>query len=196
MSDGVDLPNRREEKRRQTHERIYQHAMRLFTEHGYEQVKVNHIAEAAGVSVPTFYAHYASKEDLILGLPSPEQIDALLATQPAHLSVGEQVRGGILVWLQHFGNEARERVLERWRIVAATPSLRIRAAEFERRTAEMILDAVRARADSAATLAMAEVTVTTLLAAYTQILLRWAEDEGRSCLEDVARQVLDELRRI
>lgn len=196
MSDGVDLPSRREEKRRQTHERIYEHAMRLFTEHGYDQVKVNRIAEAAGVSVPTFYAHYASKEDLILGLPSPAQIEALLATQPAHLPVADQVRGGIMVWLQHFGNEARERVLERWRIVAATPSLRIRAAEFERMTATMVLDVLRARTDGVAAAAAAEVTVTALLAAYTQILLRWAGDEGRACLEDVAEQVLDELRRL
>lgn len=196
MSDGGDLPNRREQKRRQTHERIYEHAMRLFTEHGYEQVKVNRIAEAAGVSVPTFYAHYASKEDLILGLPSPGQIEALLATQPAHLSVTEQVRGAILVWLRHFGYEARERVLERWRIVAATPSLRIRAAEFERMTATMVLDALRARPDGAAVAATAEVTVTALLSAYTHVLLRWAEDDGRTRLEDVAEQVLDELRRI
>ncbi len=196
MGDGAHLPSRREEKRRQTHERIYAQAIRLFTEHGYEQVKVNHIAEAAGVSVPTFYAHYASKEDLILGLPSPEQIKDLLATQPAHLSAAEQVRGAILVWLQHFGNEARERVLERWRIVAATPSLRVRAAEFERMTAIMVLDVLRARADDAAVAATAEVTVTALLAAYTQILLRWAEDGGRPCLEDMAEQVLAELRRL
>ena len=194
--DGGGPTSRREEKRRQTHQRIYEQAIRLFVEHGYEHVTVNRIAEAAGVSVPTFYAHYASKEDLLLALPSPDQVEGLLARQPAHLSVAEQVSRGILVWLRQYGNEARDHVLERWRIVAATPSLRIRAAEFERKTATMVLDALRARADVGAAAARAEVTVTALLAAYTQILLRWAEGDGRARLEDVAEQVLDELRRL
>jgi hypothetical protein len=47
-------PNRRQENRRQTHQRICQHAMRLFSESGYERVTMGRIAEAAGVSVPTW----------------------------------------------------------------------------------------------------------------------------------------------
>lgn len=194
MSDVTDAPNRREEKRRQTHERIYEQAIRLFGEHGFDQVKVNDIVEAAGVSVPTFYAHYGSKDDVLLTLPSSEQIEALLDAQPAGLPVPEQVRGGLRMWLQVLPPDARQQILERWRIVAGTPSLRIRAAEFERQTAQMVIDALHARAPEGRTSSSVEVTVTALLAAYTQILLRWAGSDGRARLEDVTEQVLDELR--
>jgi AcrR family transcriptional regulator len=195
MSGVTEPPNRREEKRRRTHQRIYDTAIRLFQEHGFEQVSVNRIAEASGVSVPTFYAHYASKEDLLLALPSTEEVEGLLDTQPAHLPASDQVRGAIRMWVQLNGPEARAHVLERWRIVAATPTLRIRAAEFERRTARMVLDAIEARSPDGSS-ATAEVTVTAILAAYTQILLRWAESNGTARLEEIAEAVLEQLRRL
>jgi len=44
--------------------------MALFDERGYEEVAIGQIAAAAGVSVPTFYAHYAGKDELIMALPA------------------------------------------------------------------------------------------------------------------------------
>jgi AcrR family transcriptional regulator len=196
MADVTARPNRREERRRQTHERIYRHAIRLFNEQGFERVKVNDIAEAAGVSVPTFYAHYASKDELLLALPSVRDIEGLIATQPAHLPVSDQVRGAIRTWVESYGAQDNEQILERWRIVAASPDLRVRAAEFERKTARMVFEAIEARSPEGARSSTAEVTVTAMLAAYTQILLRWAADGGEEPLADVAEQVLEDLRGI
>ena len=58
-------------------------------------MSVGQIAAGAGVSVPTFYAHYQSKEHLVMQLPTAEELTALLATQPADLPVGERIRRAV-----------------------------------------------------------------------------------------------------
>ena len=183
---------RREEKRRQTHERIFDEAMRLFRERGFDAVAVGDIASAAGVSVPTFYAHYDSKDHLILALPTSEDVARLLNAFPRDMPTVELLRAVMVTTLVEGGGiEDPERVLERWRIIAASPSLRLRAAGFERATAEMVLRALPPEErDNPHT----QVTVTALMSAYTQILLRWAESDGKRPVEEVLEEVLGALR--
>jgi AcrR family transcriptional regulator len=187
-----DAPNRRAESRRQTGERIYEAAMRLFHADGFENVTVNMIAKAAGVSVPTFYAHYSSKETMLMPLPTREELAAVLAP-PTNLPMADRARAGILSWLEIIDRTQREPVLERWTIIARTPSLRLRTAGFERATAALVLEVLRA--ENAHDVAPAvEVAVNALMSAYTQIVLRWADEGGARDLLDVAREVFAELR--
>jgi AcrR family transcriptional regulator len=184
----------RARKRDATHTRLYETAMQLFGERGYDVVSVGEIAAAAGVSVPTFYAHYASKEHIVMPIPDQTEIDTVLDAQPADLPLADRVRGGMLAWLAQYGPEERAELLRRWRIVIASSALRNRAAEFERATASLVSDALAAHGtgQSVAT----EVVVTASFSAYTQILLRWAEGNGTDSLEDVAEAVLAALRQL
>lgn len=61
-------------------ERIATHAIRLFSEKGYAQTSVREIVEAAGVTKPTLYYHFGSKEGLFQTLLSERlsQADALM----------------------------------------------------------------------------------------------------------------------
>lgn len=186
----------RARKRDETHQRIYDSAMRLFRERGYDHVSVGEIASAAGVSVPTFYAHFATKDHIVMPIPAQAEIDAILAAQPPELPLGERIRSGILAWLAHYGPEERDELLQRWRIVIASPVLRNRAAEFERATAGLVLDALRQDASPDGSPVTPGVVVTASLSAYTQIIMRWAEEDGREPLQDVAETVLDALRQI
>jgi AcrR family transcriptional regulator len=183
---------RREEKRRQTHKRIFDEAMRLFREKGFDTVAVGDIAKAAGVSVPTFYAHYESKDHLILALPAPEDVLRLVRTFPPDMPTVELLRGVMVTTLTSGGGlENPDRVLERWRIISASPSLRLRAAGFERATADMVLHALP---EKEAASPRTQVAVAALMSAYTQILLRWAQSDGRRPVEDVIEEVLRALR--
>jgi AcrR family transcriptional regulator len=183
---------RREEKRRQTHQRIFDEALRLFRERGFDAVAVGEIASAAGVSVPTFYAHYESKDHLILALPSPADVELVFRSVPADLPPVERVRAGMLAALVDGPIEALDQVLERWRIIATSPGLRMRAAGFERATAEMVL---RVMPEEVAADPATQVTVTAMFAAYTQVLLRWAESGGARPVQEVVDEVMDALRR-
>ncbi len=183
---------RREEKRRQTHQRIFDEAMRLFRARGFDAVAVGDIAAAARVSVPTFYAHYESKDHLILALPSPAEVELVFRSVPDHLPPVERVRAGMVAALVDGPFEAQDKVLERWRIIAASPGLRMRAAGFERATAEMVLQVLP---EDVAADPATRVTVSAMFAAYTQVLLRWAESDGARPVQEVVDEVMDALRR-
>ena len=184
---------RRDDNRRRTGERIYAAAIELYQAHGFDKVTVGMIAERAGVSVPTFYAHYASKEIMLMPLPQREEVAAVLAPQPADLPPTERAASAIYLWLELIDKHQREPVLERWQIIAATPSLRLRTAEFERATATVVLEALSKEKGESMPPAV-QLGINALMTAYTQIILRWAEDGGRRDLLEIAGEVLAELR--
>src|SRR5580658_8459472 len=57
--------SRREEGARQTRRAIVASAQVLFVEHGYPATTFSAIADGAGVSVQTVYAHFPAKRDLL-----------------------------------------------------------------------------------------------------------------------------------
>jgi len=78
---------RRDRHRVEVRTNLYDAAVRLFSERGYEATGVDDIADAAGVSLRTFFRYFASKDDVLFA----KEMDATdyvtdLAHQPAHLS--------------------------------------------------------------------------------------------------------------
>ncbi|SHI02756.1 transcriptional regulator, TetR family [Sporobacter termitidis DSM 10068] len=57
---------KREEKKRETVNRIIDAALRLFSEKGYEATTVAEITEAAGVAKGTFFNYFKAKEELLV----------------------------------------------------------------------------------------------------------------------------------
>ncbi|GAA3280364.1 TetR family transcriptional regulator [Dactylosporangium vinaceum] len=63
----------RERKKAQTRSALWNAAIELFVEYGFDNVSVAQIAAAAEVSKMTFFNYYPSKEDLVVG-PLSEHI--------------------------------------------------------------------------------------------------------------------------
>ena len=176
-----------------THQRIYAAAMALFAEHGFERVNVGQIAAGAGVSVPTFYAHYPSKEHIVMQLPTLEQMQALLATQPADLPLRERLARIATVWLAQWGPEEREELLARWQVIAATPALRTRAAEFERISAGMITEVLPGGAGEPPSRSDA-ILVNAYMTAFTSAMLAWADCNGERKVEELLDEAFEALQ--
>jgi AcrR family transcriptional regulator len=190
VSETQDWRTRRWEE---THQRIYDTAMSLFQEHGFEQVSVGQIVAGAGVSGPTFYAHYQSKEHLVMQLPTAEEMNLLLSGQPAHLPVADRIRRAMPEWFATWDAEYREIQLVRWKVIATTPTLRNRSAEFERTTAGMVADALPGQPGE--TLSPADrVVVNAYLSAFTMGMLAWADGDGERKLEEVVDEAFDALQ--
>lgn len=190
MSDG-DV---RSQRREATHRRIYETAIRLFQEHGFQRVSISQLTTAAKVSVPTFYAHYPSKEHLVMQLPTAEQVTALLTVLPADLPLATRLRHAAPAFFARWRPEDRANVLARWKVIAATPALRTQAAAFERTTAGMLADALAA--ERGARLSPADaVLVDAYLAAFTRGLLAWADSDGQQDLEKLIGEAFDALQR-
>jgi AcrR family transcriptional regulator len=182
----------RSQKWEATHRRIYDAALRLFQEEGFDRVNVGQLAKAAGVSVPTFYAHYPSKEHIVMQLPTAEQMSALLSTQPADLPLATRLRRAAPAWFAQWSPDERADTLARWKVIAATPALRTRAAEFERTTAGLVAGALPAGEGGSLTPAEA-IVVNAHLAAFTAGLLAWADCNGERKLEGLVDEAFDAL---
>lgn len=84
---------RREEKREATRQDILAAAGVLFLKKGYEETSVDDIAEAANVAKGTFYYHFKSKDEVLIGLSIgylkrlSKQVDDDLAAGVAPLEV-------------------------------------------------------------------------------------------------------------
>src|SRR5436309_9326333 len=85
---------RRERKKRETRRALSSAALHLATERGPDQVTIEDIAEAADVSVRTFFNYFSSKEEAIIGVDPEGQavFAARLLGRPADEPPFEAVR--------------------------------------------------------------------------------------------------------
>lgn len=65
---SIDKLTNRKKKSLETKDKIYKTAYQLFKKYGFDNVSVDSIVEAAGVSKGTFYVHFESKSSLIHAL--------------------------------------------------------------------------------------------------------------------------------
>lgn len=65
---GLGSVARSTDRRQQTRDLVLDTALRLFNEHGYLGVRVEDIAQQAGVSRATFYKHFAEREQILAEL--------------------------------------------------------------------------------------------------------------------------------
>lgn len=188
----TDRPEGRSARWENTHQRIFDAAIRLFQQHGFEPVGVGQIAAEAGVSVPTFYAHYPSKEHVVMRLATPEQTAALLATQPADMPLGRRIRLSAVATVAGGLGEHEESFTARWQVIASTPALRHRAAEFERATAAMVLEHLSAT--TGRPIGPTDTVVAgAYLSAYTAGLLAWADSRGERKIVECIEEAFDAL---
>ncbi|WP_242569366.1 TetR/AcrR family transcriptional regulator [Streptomyces sp. NP-1717] len=178
---------------------IQAHAVRLFTERGYDATAVTDVAEAAGVSPMTVYRHFPTKEDLVLfdqnGRIVGERIAASSAAQPLVRRIGNALvesattlTGG---GAQGDGPTADERfLLARLRLMISTPALRARHLDNQYVLQGAIVEALGDEADDPDTVFRTQATASACLAAMHMAVMRWAEDDGRSDLPGLIARAL------
>ncbi len=128
----VDL-GRRERKKQQTRQLIFQSASRLFTQRGFDSVTVAEVADTADVSEMTVFNHFPTKEDLVFsGLVFFEEqlLDAVRERAPGESALTafrRQVLGG-------FSRLARaenvELIAKAAELISTSPALLAREREI------------------------------------------------------------------
>lgn len=90
-------------------QRLRQAMVDLILDHGYQATSVREITAAAGVSYPTFFRHYASKDALLLDAVGRSQAEMLLLLRLKNDA--EPAQAGYIIF-EHVGkNEQLYRVL-------------------------------------------------------------------------------------
>lgn len=181
MSEGV---GRRDRKRLQTHAALRNAALQLSADRGLDKVTVEDIAEAADVSIRTFYAHFPSKEDAIVGFDSSrvEVLRHALLERPANEPPLESLR--YVLYQLHV--ESRDEWPLRMRVIKKNPDLLARMfasfAVFERAMVEAI--AQRTQTDAVADLYPALVTAVAA-GAFRAVISAWRGGGEKIAFDDL-----------
>jgi AcrR family transcriptional regulator len=117
-------PGLRERKKVRTRAAIQRHALRLFRERGYEATTVNQIAEAAEVSVSTFFRYFPTKEDVVLFDEFDPRIFDLIRSAPPGPSTLQVVRDAMRQVLSGLSQAELAEQRERMELVLSDPPLR------------------------------------------------------------------------
>lgn len=123
---GVVMTRRsglRERKKQATREALRAAALRMALERGPENVRVDDIAEAAGVSPRTYNNYFSSREQAIVAAITAEResrIAAAVAARPADVSLADAVIDAVVRQYTDPGDDARDLL----RMITTTPALR------------------------------------------------------------------------
>ncbi|GAA0563555.1 TetR family transcriptional regulator [Streptomyces violaceusniger] len=171
--DAVDgKPGLRERKKQRTHAAISDAAITLFLEHGFNQVSVAQVAEAAEVSKRTLFAYFPTKEDLVVHRLADHETESarVVRARPPGTAPLTALR-------EHFLKGLRERdpitglndhpaVRRLHRMILDAPSLVARMARFKTGAEHALTEALRETADTP--------ELTARLAAVQIVAVHWA----------------------
>jgi AcrR family transcriptional regulator len=113
----------REQKKQATREALREAALRLALECGPDNVRVDDIAEAAGVSPRTYNNYFSSRDQAIVAAVTAEReakVAAAVAARPASVRLADAVAEAIVEQYTNPGERSRDALL----LITTRPTLR------------------------------------------------------------------------
>ncbi|MEU2428507.1 TetR/AcrR family transcriptional regulator [Streptomyces sp. NPDC007861] len=165
-------PGLRERKKQRTHAAISDAAITLFLEHGFNQVSVAQVAEAAEVSKRTLFAYFPTKEDLVVHRLADHEteIARVVRARPAGTDPLTAVREHFLEGLRErdpiTGLNDQPQVRRVHRMILDAPSLVARMERFKAGAERALAQALQETADAP--------ELTARLAAVQIVAVHWA----------------------
>ncbi len=143
---GQEPVSRRERKKLQTRQALRREALRLFAERGFDATTVQDITDAADVAPRTFFLHFGSKEDVLLGdaRDGVAAFEEMLRDRPPDEDAFTAVRETVIALLAADDTPQEENRLQA-RLMLDAPSLVGRVYEHYAEFEEIIARAVAAR---------------------------------------------------
>ena len=180
---------------RSTRTRLRACGIRLIATHGYEKTTAQDIAAAAGVSTMTFFRHFPSKEDVVLGMP-PDSDGVAAAEQAlgaiaAGTSPLEAARAVLRAAAKALGQEGLSDVALRLVIVRENPpllrALYARVPLWVQMVGLLLPDSLRG-ADGFST----RLTAATIVLYWLEVMQEWSRRGGVEADAALLSAVADE----
>ncbi|MFD6138474.1 TetR family transcriptional regulator [Promicromonospora sp. NPDC060271] len=182
-------PSLREIGRDAVRARITEIALDLFAEHGFDQVTVEQIAAAAGMSGRTFHRYFPAKEDVVVGEPEQwgEFVRDAFAARPADEPVWDSLLASFEAFVDLLAQNGRvQRGKVAMRVLVSTASLRARNLEKHQLWGRMLVPLVAARlADGDDTALRAEIIVQAALACLDVAFTTWANVDDDTTISEL-----------
>ncbi|MFE9817377.1 TetR family transcriptional regulator [Streptomyces sp. NBC_00236] len=182
----------RERKKEATRQAVHEAALRLTVEHGFDQLTVEAVADAAGISRRTFSNYFAGKEDALLH-GDEQQIRELVGAvrgRPAEEDAWPALRAAVTQFAERVAPPEREWAV-RTRLAMNHPSLLARHLANHAALEHDLAEAVAARRPPVRPMVLAAA----FLSALRIAMRMWIEEDLAREPIEVIDEVLDEMGR-
>jgi len=182
----------RERKKQATRHQLVDAAFKLFSKRGFDDVSAAEIAAAVGVSERTFFRYFAAKEDVLFPDAGEKlrHVQQLLAALPPELSLVDGVRRALVAMSDEYEG-SKEITLQRARLVAGTPSLRVHILQREQEWVEEFAKAIGARMNLDETNDLRpELAAAMIVTAFRVVFGRWLRSGGQGDMPTMLDQAL------
>ncbi|TCK24559.1 TetR/AcrR family transcriptional regulator [Pseudonocardia endophytica] len=204
--NGPVVVGRRERKKQATRAALSGAAVRLSLEHGVENVTAEQIADAADVSLRTFFNYFSGKEEAVVAGDAArgEVLVERFRSRPASESVLTALRVAVLAHVDDVTGDGR---LDELRMMRRSPSLlphqlaayaageRALAVAIAERTGDLPSgDPDAGESDEGRDVGLyPSLVAATTIAAVRVAMQRWTDDRDRHPLHDIVGEVFDRL---
>ena len=193
MKNVIEAVGRRERKKLETRFALRRAALRLVAENGLDRVTVADIADAADVSVRTFFNHFPCKEDALVGadLHRLQKLRAALTEQPPDRAPIAALRA-VIIELAAKLSDYREDLLAEMRVVQANPALRAREmSEFAQYERELVAEVARRSGTDPARDLYPLLTARVAVSAFRAALTLWCTIDDPPALSNLGGEAFD-----
>lgn len=155
-------------------------ALNLLARQGFDEVTVDEIVAAAGVSKRTFFRYFASKEDVVVQFLAEmgTGMRAELVARPAHEPPSVALRHTVWVSVDACAGHG-DRALRVVRLILSTPALRARFLERQAQWRDQLaVEVARRLALDPATDLYPQLAAGIALTAFDTVLRRWSDSDG------------------
>ncbi|GIF12769.1 TetR family transcriptional regulator [Actinoplanes teichomyceticus] len=166
----------RERKKRATREALQAAALRLALERGPRNVRVEDIAEAAGVSPRTYNNYFSSREQAIVAAIAADraaQVASAVVARPAGVGLGDAVIDAVVAAYTDAGAQPRDTLL----MIATSPALRACYVDTVTAMEEPLAEAITARCPGVEPLTVRALSAGVVAAARVA-LAQWLQSPG------------------
>jgi AcrR family transcriptional regulator len=168
----------RERKKQATRQALREAALRLALERGPDNVRVDDIAEAAGVSPRTYNNYFSSREQAIVAAVTAEResrVAAAVAARRGDIGLADAVVDAIVEQYTDPGEDARDALL----LITTRPALRDAFVDAASAIERPLTDAIAGRLGDTDDYT-ARVLAASVAAAVHVALERWVQPAGTS----------------
>ncbi|MFD7868709.1 TetR family transcriptional regulator [Streptomyces sp. NPDC057682] len=186
----------RERKKQATRQAVHEAALRLTVELGFDQVTVEAVADAAGISRRTFSNYFAGKEDALLH-GEEQQIRELVRAvreRPQEEDAWPALRAAVALFAERVPPPEREWAV-RTRLAMGHPSLLARQLANHAAMERDLADAVAGRGSGTGAPVRPLVLAAAFLAALRIAMRIWIEEDLAREPAEVIDEVLEEMGR-
>lgn len=192
VAPGRGQPSLRARRRVRDMESVQRRAVALFTTEGFDDVSVERVAAAAGVSPVSIYRWFGSKEALVLWDDFDPPLLEAIASRLHDTGPLEAVRRGVVDELAHFEDRDHDLVLARTTLIHREPAL-LAASTHGMRALEEAIAAVFERAGLGQDALQRRTWAAVAVAALRAAVDTWQRREGRDALGDIVTRAFHDL---